>query len=257
MITISIINQKGGVAKTTTAHALATGLALLKNKRVLTVDLDPQASLTSSLRGNLQYRNVLDLFNKESIDECIQKTEIKNLDLLASDSDLSNIDNILVNDPVKNMRLSKALEKKSSDYDYCIIDTPPSLNTLTVNALISSDRVIITTQADLLSVQGIYQLNETIENIKEYNLNNNIKIEGILITRDQPRTNLTKIFKEQLEELASTLNTKVFKSSISDSVVHKENIALKKSIFEYNPNHKGAKEYRAFIEEVEEGIKWS
>lgn len=246
---ISIINQKGGVAKTTTAHALATGLALLHAKKVLVIDSDPQGNLSTILRAE-GTRGLLEVFKKEPIKTCIQETYLDNLDLLKSAVDLNSIDTILANDIGKNQRLKQALAKLKKDYDYCIIDTPPNLSTLTVNALVSSDKVIITSQADLLSIHGIYQLAETIEGIKEFNLNRKLKIEGILLTRYQPRTNLSKQIKEELEQVAKDLNTKLFKTTIKESTVHRENIALNMSVFEYKPSHKGTQEYKAFIEEV-------
>lgn len=249
MEVISIINQKGGVAKTTTAHALATGLALLHNKRVLAVDIDPQGNLSSILKAE-GTRGLLDVFKKEPVKTCIQETYIDKLDLLQSSVELNSVDTLLANDLGKNQRLKQALSKVKKDYDYCIIDTPPNLSTLTINALVSSDRVVITSQADLLSIHGIYQLAETIEGIREFNLNRKLKIDGILITRYQARTNLSKQIRTELEQVAKDLKTKVYNTEIKESTVHRENIALNMSIFEYKPSHNGAKEYQAFIREV-------
>lgn len=249
MEVISIINQKGGVAKTTTAHALSTGLAILHNKKVLAIDIDPQGNLSSILKAE-GTRGVLEVFKKEPIKTCIQETYLENLDLLKSSVELNSIDTLLANDIGKNQRLKQALTKIKKDYDYCIIDTPPNLSTLTVNALVSSDRVIITSQADLLSIHGIYQLAETIDGIREFNLNKKLKIDGILITRYQSRTNLSKQIRTELELVANDLKTKVYNTEITESTVHRENIALNQSIFEYKPTHKGAKEYQAFIREV-------
>lgn len=247
---ISIINQKGGVAKTTTAHALASGLALLKNKKVLAIDLDPQCNLTSIFRLYGYPRGALDIFKNEPIDDCIQKTYISNLDLLQGHTDLASIDILLANDLGKNLKLKKALESLRNKYHYIIIDTPPSLSTLTVNALVASQEAIITSQADLLSIQGIYQLADTIQSIKELNFNQDIIIKGILITRYQSRTKLAKQVRDELENIAQELGTKVFKTEISERTVHRESVALNKSIFEYKPKDKGAKEYKDFIEEV-------
>ncbi len=153
----------------------------------------------------------------------------------------------------KDYRLRKALAAVADDYDFAILDTPPALGTLTVNALTASDWVVIPAQADAYSLDGVTDLAATIEAIREYT-NPDLKIAGILLTRYNPRTSISRIIHEDAEAMAAELDTKVFRAWIREATVIKEAQAVKQPLFEYAPSAKVAYDYRFFIEELMEGV---
>ena len=153
----------------------------------------------------------------------------------------------------KDYRLRKALEAVAENYDYAILDTPPALGTLTVNALTAASWVVIPAQADAYSLDGVTDLAATIQAIREYT-NPDLKIAGILLTRYNPRTSISKIIHEDAEAMAAELDTKVFRAWIREATVIKEAQAVKQPIFAYAPSSKVAYDYRFFIEELMEGI---
>lgn len=249
MKTIAIINQKGGVGKSTTAFTLASGL---KNKgyKTLCIDMDAQGNLSYTADANDNLLTIYDLLAEDAdINQAIQHT--KNFDLIASSKALSGADGFIT-DIGKEYKLKEILESVKNDYDYIIIDTPPALGILTVNALTACDSVIIPAQADIYSLQGIEQLSKTIQPIKKY-CNDKLKIDGILLTRYSPRAILSREVAEIANDLAQNLNTKVFKSTIREAIAVKESQINKQSLFDYAPNSNVTNDYLNFINELLKG----
>ena len=242
---ISVINRRGGAGKTTTAHALGAGLAK-KGFKVLFIDLDSQ--------GNLSFDNGILTARSSSMDLLTGRTGAKEAiitgglcDIIPGNNSLSTAD-IILTDTGKEYRLKEALETIRSAYDHIIIDTPPALGTLAVNALTASDAAIIPAQAEIHSLQGIKLLNETIEAVKKYT-NSNLRIDGILLTRYNPRTVLSKDMKKSIESMAGALNTRLYKSAIRECVSIKEAQARQQDIFNYAPQSNASRDYMAFINE--------
>ena len=249
MKTIAIINQKGGVGKSTTAFTLASGL---KNKgyKTLCIDMDAQGNLSYTANANDDLLTIYDLLAEDAnINQAIQHT--KNFDLIASSKALSGADGFIT-DIGKEYKLKEILESVKNNYDYIIIDTPPALGIITVNALTACDSVIIPAQADIYSLQGIEQLSKTIQPIKKY-CNDKLKIDGILLTRYSPRAILSREVAEIANDLAQNLNTKVFKSTIREAIAVKESQINKQSLFDYAPNSNVTNDYLNFINELLEG----
>lgn len=244
---ITVINQKGGVGKSTTAQNIGAGLHQLHKKRVLFIDLDAQGNLSYSLGANQEAYSAIDvLMDNCEIEKAIQKTPQG--DLIRSNADLSNIETLLKNTG-KEYKLKEVLEPVLNNYDYIIIDTPPSLGLLSVNALTASTGVIIPSQADIFSLQGIGQLTKTIEAVKKY-CNPNLKIKGIVLTRYSSRSVLSRDIAEMLEATAKQLNTKLYKTNIREGIAIKESQINLTSIFSYAPKSNPAIDYKNLIKEV-------
>lgn len=249
---VTVTNQKGGTGKTTTAYALACGLTN-KGFKCLIVDLDPQGNLTYTMGLNSFDKDVLGLLNREyKTDESIYKTSV--CDLIPYSKNLSSADKIL-QVTGGEYRLKEALSTISNDYDYIIIDTPPSLSSLTVNALTSSTSVVIPVQADIYSIQGVSQLWETIQAIKQY-CNPQLAISGILITRYNNRSTLNREIEETLRnDVAKQINSKVYTSTIREGVAIREAQYIQQNIFDYAPTSNVVKDYDNFINEFVEDTK--
>lgn len=236
---ISIINQKGGVGKTTTAQNLTAGLRL-QNKKVLLLDLDAQCNLTLLQQATKNTHNILDvLTGKVKIDEAIENDFIagsKNLVLLQNKSGMESV-------------LKNILSMMKNNYDYVIIDTPPALGIITLNALTASNSIIIATTADLLPMQGLVDLYKTVQAIQKTS-NKNLSIKGILITRFNKRTILGKSMLNSLIDIAKRLNTKVFNTTIRDSISIKESQAKMTDIFKYARYSTAGRDYRALVKEI-------
>lgn len=246
-----VANQKGGVGKSTTAHAIGSWL-FENGYKVLYVDLDSQCNLTYTLDGNSDELSVFEILQgKARVDEGIQNTATG--DLISGSEQLSGSDRELNGDGAE-LKLKQALEPIVQNYDYIIIDTPPALGILTINAFTAADRVIIPAQADIYSLQGIGQLYRTIKAVQEHT-NLDLKIAGILITRYNGRTILTRDLSELINQTAEQLNTKVFEWKIRESIVIKEAQASNKSIFEYAAESNPAKDYDRFMKELLEDIQ--
>lgn len=244
---ITITNQKGGVAKTTTATSLAAALSL-KNKKVLLIDTDPQCNASDTYRAKIQGMTTLYdvLVDKVPVNEAIQKTEVG--EIIASDNLLSKAESLL-NETGKEYTLKKAINIIINDYDYIIIDTPPTLGVLLINALTAADELIIPITADRYGLHGLSQLNETINLAQEYT-NPNLRIAGLLLVKYNPRTRISKDVTSNLPTISKEMNTIVFNTTIRESTAAKEAQALRNSLFDYAPYSTTAIDYNAFTKEL-------
>ena len=243
MEVVAIVNRKGGVGKTATAQALGAGL-LKRKKKVLFIDLDSQTNLTYGTGADLNGVNSMDVLTGEATaQEAIQHTPQG--DIIAGSETLAAAD-AAIDGTGKEYRLKESIE--GLKYDYIIIDTPAQLGTLTVNALTAANSVIIPVQAEVYSLQGIGQLNKSIEAVKKY-CNPSLSIRGILITRYNGRAVISKDMQSNLKEAAEQLNTRLYKNPIRECVSIKEAQASQQDIFSYAPRSNAAKDYEDFIKE--------
>jgi len=243
---IAVANQKGGIGKTTTSIALSTGL-VRKGFKTLLIDADPQSNASDTFRADVENSLTLhDVFEGVPIKETIQKTEIG--DIVPGDLQLSNADRLYSNSPKGFYILKESLAPILKSYKYIIIDTPPSLGVMTLNALTAADSLIIPVFAERFSLKGIAQLSETINETKKYS-NPSLTIDGILLTCYDGRTVLARTLKNTLQEFAKILNTKLFDTKIRRSVAMGESQNEQKSIFNYSPSSTTALDYDAFITE--------
>ncbi|MCQ2507600.1 MAG: AAA family ATPase [Dorea sp.] len=249
MITITLSNQKGGVAKTTTSSALALGLSH-KGFKVLAVDLDPQCNLClGSGLDPMQMDNTLyNVFKKSAdISDIILHSPLGydfipgGLMLAGADMDFTQTG--------REYMLSEALDAISDKYDYAIIDTPPTLGILTVNALTASQKIIIPMTADAYSLQGLSQLNTLVQSIRKY-CNRDLSIMGLLITKYNGRQTVSKAVEEMIQNAAAQLQTKVFASKIRESVAIREASLLQNDFFAEAPKANATQDYNSFVEEV-------
>jgi chromosome partitioning protein len=254
-IAIAVANQKGGVAKTTTAAAMAAALKR-RGYNVLAVDLDPQGNL-SDCSGAEMYKlpGSYELLKRASTaSEVIQRLNV--YDAIPANVMLAGAEQELLAETGKEHRLAEVLAPVKDRYDFIVIDSPPSLGVLTVNALTCADEVIIPTTAGIFSVNGIKQLGDTIANVKKY-CNAGLKISGILLTRFDPRTTIGRNIRELTEGLGEYIEAGVFNTFIRSSVVVEEAHALKTDLFIYKAASTVAEDYGAFVEEYlgKKGLK--
>lgn len=244
--TVAIINQKGGVGKTTTAINFSYGLALLKKKTLL-VDFDPQSNSTTGLgkKTDGKSNNVLQALQGEKTETCIYKTDNPNLDILPSRITLSNIElgRVLIRDGV-NM-LKRVLNQVKNIYDYIIIDCPPALGNLSQSALTAADSVIIPIQCEFFALDGAVQLLTSISNVQK-TTNPSLKIEGFLLTMFDTRTNISGEVEESVRE---HFKDKTYKTVIPRNVRLSEASACGQPIFKYDVKSEGSKAYASFIQE--------
>lgn len=245
MKTIAIINRKGGVGKTATAQAMGAGL-IRRGARVLFVDLDSQTNLSYGMNANPSAGDIMEVITGScAAVDAIQHTPMG--DLIAGAESLAAAD-AAIDGTGKEYRLKEALEGIGGLYDYVIIDTPAALGTLTVNALTAADGVVIPVQADEYSLQGIGQLHKAITAVRKY-CNRDLKINGILITRYNARAILSRDMQSNLQDIATTLGTKVYSTPIRECISVKEAQACRQDIFSYAPRSNAAKDYTAFLDE--------
>ena len=248
---LTITNQKGGIGKSTSSQNIGAGLAKNGYKTLL-IDLDAQANLT--LSTGLKNANIAGtafeiLQDKSDIKavECIAELK-ENLYIIPASLKLSQAD-LIITGIGKEMRLKKALEPIKDKFDFIVVDTPPSLGILTVNALTSADKVILPAQADIFSLEAIKQLYGNLQLVKEY-YNPDLTIEGILLTRYASRNILTQNLTEQFKNLAESIQTKVFKNSIREAIAIKESQTSRQDIFDYAPESNVALDYMGVVDEI-------
>lgn len=245
---IAIANQKGGVGKTTTAINLSACLAE-SGKKVLTIDTDPQGNTTSGLGvdkdelENTVYELMLD---ECTIKESLVKTEFENLDLIPSNVNLAGAEIELLGINEKEYILKNAVDYIKDDYDFVIIDCPPSLNMLTVNALTTANTVLVPIQCEYYALEGLSQLLHTISLVKE-RLNEKLQIEGVVFTMYDARTNLSL---QVVENVKNNLDTTIYKTIIPRSVRLAEAPSHGLPINKYDSRSTGAESYRMLAKEV-------
>lgn len=244
---VSIANQKGGVGKTTTSINLSTVLAK-KGKKVLLIDADPQGNATSGVGVDKdQQFSVYDVLIEDiEIENTLQKTKVKNLDLCPSNINLAGAEVQLVGMENREHRLKKKLDNIKDEYDFIIIDCPPSLGLVTLNAFTASDSVLIPIQCEYYALEGLSQLITTIKTIKK-KLNPQIEIEGVLGTMYDGRTNLSI---QVLDEVKKYFPDKVYKTIIPRNVRLSESPSFGEPIINYDRTSKGADAYMALAKEV-------
>ena len=235
---ISVANQKGGVGKTTTTINLSTMLAK-KGKKVLLIDADPQGNATSGLGAEkeVEFSTYDILVNDTEMEEAIEQTIIKNLNVCPSNINLAGAEVELVSMMSREQRLKEKLENIKDKFDYILIDCPPSLGLITLNAFTASDSVLIPVQCEYYALEGLGQLINTINLVKKH-LNKEIQIEGALLTMYDIRTNLSN---QVVREVKKYFGNKVYKSVIPRNVRLSEAPSYGMPITEYDPKSKGAK----------------
>ncbi len=243
---IAITNQKGGVGKTTTATALATGLKR-EGYKSLILDCDPQCNSTDTYRALVNGQATLYdvLVAGDPIQEAIQHTEIG--DIVAGDPLLADAEQ-KISEQGREYRLKEALEGLPDDYDFIIIDTPPNLGVLLTNGLTAANSCIIPITPERFSFQGLSELNKSIARVRKYS-NPNLEIDGLLLVKYDPRRVLAKEAMKSLPEICKSLNTKCFTTFIRETEEVRKAQERRISLFAWAPDSTAAQDYEAFIDE--------
>ena len=249
---ISIINQKGGVGKTTTVINLAAGLSM-KGKKILVIDLDPQGNATTGLGLSNTENSELTIYSvlngNKKISEVIQSTKFENLNLITSNVDLSGLEVETAGDSRRAFKLKDELASILNDsggsYDYILIDCPPSLSLLTIMALVTSDELVVPLQTEFFALEGLTQLIKTIERIKS-NLNSSLNIRGILLTMYDKRN---KLSSEVEQEARNYFKEKVYQTIVPRNVRLSEAPSHGVPVLVYDETCPGSKSYFNFTEE--------
>lgn len=244
---IAIVNRRGGAGKTATAHAVGAGLAR-RGYRTLFIDLDSQCNLTFDVGAKTAPLTSMEVLSgTATAKEAIQHAP--GGDIIPASTSLAVADNT-IEGTGKEYRLREALEPLAEEYDYIIIDTPPALGVLTVNALTSSSSAIIPAQAEIHSIQGIGLLYDVIKAVQKYT-NPKLTIKGVLITRYNGRAILSRDMKSNLEATAEDLGTRVFSTPIRECTAIKEAQATQRDIYSYAPRSNATADYTALLDEIE------
>lgn len=246
---LAIANQKGGVGKTTTAFNLSSALALI-GKNTLLVDIDPQAHSTVSIVNNSSRfdKSIYDVLvdSGVKIRDVIVETSVPGLEIAISKIAMAKLEPILLGEIDGHFRLRDVIEPIKKRYEFIIIDTPPTLGLITLNALVAATHILIPIQSSYLSLEGTDDLLETVIKIRK-NVNPNLQVLGVLITLHDRRTNISR---DAVERIKRVFGKKVFKTMISKSVKLEESPAYRESIFTYAPDSVGAMQYKKLAQEV-------
>lgn len=249
MKALVIANQKGGVAKTTTAGAVASLLSRQGN-RVLAIDMDSQGSLTKNCGIHHASSGVYSVL--KGVGTVLQGVQnAGHYDVLPSSDMLKAIEAELSGTMGKEYRLREALNapEVGQHYDFVVIDTPPAIGTLSVNALVAADYVLIPAMADINAIDGIRQLNDTIRNVRKY-FNPTLQLSGILLTRFDPRLNISKKIRESAAMAAEAMGTKLFETHIRATVAVPEASYMQEDLLSYDPGSTVAQDYIKFMDEL-------
>jgi len=245
---ISFVNQKGGVGKSTSVINVGAFLAA-HGKYVLIVDLDPQANTTSGIgidSNSLEWNLYHILTNGLMPEEAIRKTGVFGLDILPSSSNLAGANIELVTQPNREFRLREVLARLTTNYDYILIDSPPSLGLLTINGLVASDYVVIPVQCEYYALEGLSNLLKTIELVRE-NLGHNLQVMGAVLTMYDRRNRLNR---DVVKEMQRNFPGRVFQSVVPRCVSLAEAPSFGRTILQHDPYSRGAKAYRQLAEEI-------
>lgn len=251
--TIAIFNQKGGVGKSTTTSNLMAGLQECK-KKVLSIDIDSQGHLTKFFNVDTNNQNTVTeiLLNEATFEETVVHTKYG--DILPCDRDLQTVISEFATKPNSILRLKKLVTQVADKYDYILFDCPPNANQVTISSLIASDYVIIPTEAEYFSLDGIAEISITLDMVKDFNPN--LKVLGILIVKYNPIRTLTRQIEKNLDNIAKNyFDSKVFRSKINDTVAIPNSQVNGVSIYEYENKSKVARNFMLFVKEVIKGVE--